>query len=482
MSMPDYESVIIGTGFGGLCMAYHLKKAQRHDFLMLEKAETLGGTWRENTYPGAKCDTYSAIYEFTFARNPDWDYRVSRQAQIFQYQKDVARDFDLLRHMQFNTKVLGATYDESAKTWTVKTDKGEITCRYLISSVGQLHHPKMPAIKGVESFKGASFHSAQWNHNVDLTGKKVGIVGSAASAIQVIAEVAKIAGELTIYQRTPNWVINNRDKAYSDGQKKRARKVPFLRKIERAIMMTLSEIILYPAVAGSKFWGKALEAEALKNMKKHIQDPKLQEVLTPDYPIGAKRVLLSTDFYPAIARDNVDIETKGIKGVNKNGIECADGTQNDHDVIVYATGFYTNPFLMGLDIKGRGGATLEDRWADGAYAYNTVTTANFPNLFYMYGPNSNTGHTAITLKHEAQAGYITQLIEQADGGEIEVKEEVENAFVDEMQKRLSEFSWAKVEKSWYKQGDKIPNNWCGNLKEYQRRLAKPDWSNFKPLA
>ena len=478
MTQNRYETLIIGAGFGGLGMAHDLKKAGKHDFLILEKAAELGGTWRDNSYPGAECDVNSTLYSYSYAQKSDWDYKWSKQPQILQYMKDFAADNKLNSHMQFHTKVQEASFNAVDGLWTVKTNQGELTCRFLVSAVGQLHYPKTPSFPGKDDFQGAAFHSAQWNHDVDLSGKRVAVIGSAASAVQLIPEVAKSVKKLSIFQRSPNWIVNKGDKAYSGFDKWIARTFPFTRKLNRAFYAAFGEYILYPAIKGSQWASLLLKTKALSDMKKHIKDTELLKTLTPDFPVGAKRILFTDHFYPALARENVELINSGIKKITADGILSVDGRFTETDVIIYATGFYSNPFLMGLDISGRDGKTLAEHWSNGAFAYKGVTTSGFPNLFFLYGPNTNTGHTSIIFKLECQIKYILQLMGATHTQQVEVKPDVENAFNEDMQDRLSNLTWAKVEASWYKDGDKLTNNWPGTAREFQRRLKTVDWGDF----
>ena len=473
-----YETIVIGAGFGGLCMGHDLREAGREDFLILEKANGLGGTWRENTYPGAECDVDSCLYSCSYALNPDWNYRWSKQPQILQYMKMLAAKFDLNRHMQFDTKIEAAHFNETENHWTVKTTQGDYSCRYLISAVGQLHHPRLPDVTGMQDFNGASFHAAQWDHDVDLRGKRVAVIGSAASAVQLIPEVAKQAQHLTIFQRSPNWMLDKRNRRYKTFEKWIARKFPFTMKMKRAFIFGSGDYFLFPAIRGRAFQSWIVKLMATANMRKHVKDPDMRKTLTPDFPIGAKRILFADAYYPALMRDNVDLLASGVERMTRDGVVASDGTQIDCDVVIFATGFYTNPFLLGIDVKGRDGARLSDHWANGAYAYNGTVTSGFPSLLFLYGPNTNTGSGSIIFFLERQARYILQLIQGSKEGMIDIKPDAEAEFVEEMQQRLSNLAWAKVENSWYKDGEKIPNNWPGSMKEFGKRLAKPNFDHF----
>ena len=475
--MPQHETIIIGTGFGGMCMAHKLKEAGRDDLLILEKADEVGGTWRENTYLGAECDIPSALYSYSFAPNPTWDFKWAKQPQIFQYLKDFASNYDLRRHIRFGVKVLGATFDSEHSLWWIKTDQGDYSCRFLVSAVGQLHHPRWPDIRGREQFEGAAFHSAQWDHEADLAGKSVGVIGCAASAVQLIPEVAQIAEKLTVYQRSANWVIDKGDRPYWAIEKWVAKYIPVIQEFYRFGIWATGEYIIYPIIRGAKIRTALARAKNRWDMKKHIKDPELRKTLTPDYPIGAKRILFSDKFYQALARDNVELVTAGIDEVTPDGIRSS-GDHRQHDVIIYATGFHTNPFLKEIEVCGKDGVSLKEHWSKGAYAYLGVTTSGFPNLFFLYGPNTNTGHTSIVYKQEQQVGYVVQLIQRGAEGAVEVDEKVEEEFNQEMQERLAALAWAKVEASWYKDGEKVTNNWPGTSLEFKRRLKAPIWDHF----
>ena len=333
-------------------------------------------------------------------------------------------------------------------------------------------------VAGKQDFKGASFHAAQWDHDVDLRGKRVAVIGSAASAVQLIPEVAKQAQNLTMFQRSLNWILKKGNRRYKKFEKWIARKLPFTMRLNRGLYAASGDYGLFPAIQGRALqtWGVKFMLNA--NLRKHIKDPEMRKTLTPDFPIGAKRILFADAYYPALMRDNVDLLASGVKRMTRAGVVASDGTQVDCDVVIFATGFYTNPFLLGIDVKGRDGARLSDHWADGAYAYNGTLTAGFPNLFFLYGPNTNTGSGSIIFFLERQAQYILQLIQGSKEGMIDIKPDAETEFVEEMQQRLSTLAWAKVENSWYKDGEKIPNNWPGSMKEFGKRLAKPNFDHF----
>ena len=473
----SYKTVIIGTGFGGLCLAAKLREQGDEDFILLEKADGVGGTWRENTYPGAECDIASALYSYSFAPNPTWDFKWAKQPQILKYLQDFAKDRDLLRHIKFGETVSAAAYDDGR--WVVSTVSGEsYNCQFFVSAIGQLHNPSIPDFKDKDKFKGPSFHSAEWDHGVDLTDKTVAVIGVGASAAQLIPEVAKIAKHLTVYQRSPNWIINKGDRPYTRFEKWLSKYIPATAKLYRGGLWCLGEYGVWPIIKGAPLRAKLAKGVALKEMKHYIKDAGMQEKLTPDYPIGAKRILFSDSFYPAMARENVGLETESVAEILKHGIKTAAGTIHPHDIIIYATGFYSNPFLKEIDVRGAGGQSLSGHWKDGAFAYLGVTTSGFPNMFMLYGPNTNTGHSSIVYKLEAQVQHILKLMARTGEGVVEVKTEPEAAYNKEAQEKLSKLAWAKTGASWYKDGDRITNNWHGSSREFKRRLENPIYAHF----
>ena len=478
MPRQSHRLVIVGTGFAGLGLAYKLKQAGINNFIILEKSDGVGGTWRHNTYPGAECDIASMLYSFSFAPNPAWDFKWAKQPQILSYIENFTQDNDLYRHIKFNQKVTSAYFSNGR--WRIRTETGEVfDCQFFVSAIGQLHHPSVPNFKGKESFKGASFHSAEWDHSVEISGKNVGVIGVGASAAQLIPEIAKTAKHLTVYQRSPNWIINKHDRPYSKPEQWLASKLPFIAKLYRGGLWCQGEYIIWPTIKGSKWRRKLIRGLNAIEIKKHVKDPEKRAKLRPDYPVGAKRILLSDKYYAGIGRDNVTLETDGIDRIKEMGIRTETGTEHSHDVIVYATGFHTNPFLKEIEVQAESGTSLRDHWKAGAFAYLGVTTSNFPNMFMLYGPNTNTGHTSIIYKLEAQFEHILKLIAQAGEGIVEVKAEAEQAYNIEAQEKLSKLAWAKIEASWYKDGARVTNNWHGGSREFKRRLENPIFDHFK---
>jgi len=469
---PSFKTVIIGTGFGGLCLAAKLREQGDEDFVILEKVDGVGGTWRQNTYPGAECDIPSALYSYSFAPNPTWDFKWA-----LKYLEDFATDRDLMRHIRFGRTVTGAVYENGR--WTVKTASGETyACQFFVSAIGQLHVPRIPDFKGKDKFTGSSFHSAAWNHGVDLKDKTIGVIGTGASGTQFIPEIAKTARHLTVYQRTPSWIINKGDRPYTRFEKWLSRYIPATAQLYRGGLWLLCEYGVWPIIKGAPLRSKLAKAACLKEMKTYVKNPDLRARLTPDYPIGAKRILFSDSFYPAMARENVRLETDEIAEIQKQGIRTKSGNMHHHDVIIYATGFYSNPFLKEIDVNGENGVRLREHWTDGAYAYLGVTTSGFPNMFMLYGPNTNSGHYSIVSKLEAQVQHILKLMTKTGRGVVAVKPEIEAAYNTESQDKLSKLTWAEIEASWYIDGGRITNNWHGSGAEFKRRLENPIFEHF----
>ncbi len=474
--MQMIKTVIIGSGFGGLCMGIKLKQAGHDNFVILEKADDLGGTWRENTYPGAECDIPSALYSYSFEHNSEWQFKWSGQQQILKYQHDTAAKYGLDAHLKYDHEVIALTFNEQNQRWLVNVANGEqFEAQHVVCAIGQLHKPSTPKFEGAGNFKGSSFHSAEWDHSVKLDGKKVVVVGNAASAVQFIPEVAKVAADLTIYQRSPNWILAKVDRPYAEWEQRVSAKYPFVAKLYRRFIWMLGEYGVLPAIKGNRFSRWVVRKACLANLNKHVKDPELRAKLTPDYPVGAKRILFSDHYFPALTRDNVNLNMNSIDSINEAGVVDAQGQLVEADVIIYGTGFQTNPFLADIDVKGVGQRSIREAWSDGAQAYLGVSTNGFPNLHLLYGPNTNLGHSSIIIMLEAQVNYIIQALDQLDQLDkqsCDVKQDVERNYNNEIQRRLSDMAFSKIEQSWYKDGNKVTNNWAGGTREYVKRLKK----------
>ena len=487
LSGPDVKLkplsvAILGAGAAGLCIAIKLQKAGIDSFTILEKAASVGGTWRDNTYPGSGCDVPSMLYSYSFEPKPDWSRKFAGQAEIVDYFEGVARKYQLLPHIRFNTEVTEAHFDEAAGLWRIRTAAGEeIAANVLISGVGQLNRPAYPKIEGLDSFKGAAFHSARWDHAVDLTGKNVAVIGNGASAIQFVPEIAPKVGRLTIYQRTPNWCVPKADRPFTEREKKLFRAFPWLVRAQRWLTWIMLERN-YLAFTQGSFFGKLFEKASKKELEAHIKDPELRRKLTPDYPAGCKRILLTNDWYPALARPNVDVETSHIARITDNAVVTEDGVSHPADVIIHATGFESTDFLAPIKVTGRGNADLNAVWAQGAEAHRGVAVSGFPNFFMLYGPNTNLGHNSIIFMIECQANYIAQCVQALRNGRlryIDVRKEAMAAFNRELQQDMQKTVWAAGCSSWYKTADgKVTNNWSSFTARYWWQMRHPDFNEY----
>jgi cation diffusion facilitator CzcD-associated flavoprotein CzcO len=404
--------VIVGCGFGGLAAAIELKRSGIDELTILERGSSVGGVWRDNTYPGAACDVPSPIYSYSYALKPDWSALFGQQAEIHRYLASVATEYGIEPLIRFNTEATSAEFDESAGKWTVTTAAGEtVTADVLILATGQLSRPKMPDVEGLESFGGEAFHSAHWRHDVDLRGKKVVVVGSGASAIQVVPAIADEVADLTVVQRSPNWVMWKSRRVPGRLQTALMRRFGWLRTLHHIVLFLAYEV-RYPLVTRAANPVRRLSQWYLVwRLKRHVKDPAEVAAAIPDYRLLCNRLLLSNDWYPTIGRDDVHLVGSAVRRVFESGVETADGQRIDADVIVWCTGFKATEFLAPISIRGRGGVDLHQQWAGAPAAYLGLTVPNFPNMFMLFGPNTNSITNTIVFLLERQASYIRQAVE-----------------------------------------------------------------------
>jgi len=482
MATPQ-RIAIIGSGFSGLCLGIHLKRLGIDTFTIFEKAPHLGGTWRDNDYPGSACDLPAIAYCYSFAQKADWSRKWPPQAEILAYMEQCAKQFGVLPHIRFGTEVAGARFDEDENVWRIRLASGEeALADVLVSGVGQLNRPFTPKIQGSERFRGISFHSARWRHDVDLAGRNVAVIGNAASAIQFIPQVAPRVGRLTIFQRSANWMLPRNDRAYSEDEKRRFRRFTFLPRLYRWWIWGLYESG-FPVFLRNRLMSRKLEKLAKEHIASVVRDPKLREALVPDYPIGGKRILISDDYYQTLNRENVEVVTSGIDHLAEDAVVTEDGRRVGADVLIFGTGFESTSFLAPMEIQGLGGRVLHDEWKDGARAYKGITVPGFPNLFLMYGPNTNLGHNSIIFMIECQTTYILDCLRQMRERSlcsIDPRPEVMAAWDARVQRELQRTAWAVTGKSWYKTGDgRITNNWSGTTLRYWWNTRLADLSDYR---
>ncbi|WP_285484398.1 NAD(P)/FAD-dependent oxidoreductase [Amycolatopsis sp. NBRC 101858] len=477
--------LIVGTGFGGIGTAIELKRAGFTDFTILESAAEPGGVWRDNTYPGAACDIPSPLYSYSFEPNPRWSKRFSYQPDILAYLRRVITKYGLEPHIRYRTEVTAAAFDEERGVWRVETNSGETyEANVFVPAVGQLSRPVLPDIPGRESFAGDAFHSARWDHDVELAGRRVAVIGTGASAVQFVPELRKHAQHVTVFQRTPPYVMAKSDPSYRRWQHWLFEHLPPTQLLGRLRIFLLAEYATY-AMTKHPVLAKMFELRTAQLRRRHIKDPELRAKLKPAYPLGCKRILFTNEYLPALAQPDVDVETRRISEITAKGVRLEDGTEVEADVLVYGTGFAATEFLGRMTVTGLGGRSLRDAWAGGARAYLGMAVPGFPNMFCVYGPNTNLGAGSIIYMIERQARYIRQAVEQlARPGVsyVDVRADVEERYDREVQKRLGASVWSACT-SWYRQADgRVTTNWPGLVTEYDRRTRRLDAGDFRVVA
>ncbi|MDY7564594.1 alpha/beta hydrolase fold domain-containing protein [Pseudomonas sp. RTC3] len=481
MSLHDFDvhlesatpltAIIIGTGFAGIGMAVALQKAGVKDFVILEKKHDVGGVWRDNSYPGAACDVPSHLYSFSFELNPDWSRVFAPQGEIHAYLRRCADKYGLGKYIRFGAEVASAEFDEVTSLWQVTQKNGSVlSASLLISGTGQLSRPAFPKLAGMDTFKGHVFHSATWDHSYSLAGKRVAVVGTGASAIQFVPAIAEQVEHLKVFQRSPAHMIPRPDRAYSEREKSLLRNIPWTMTAYRAsiYMRYESRALAFTRFKGLMKWAVGIPFRKL--LTEQVTDPVLREKLTPDYPFGCKRILLSSEYLKIMNRSNVELITDGIVRVIENGIETADGEQHEVDAIIYGTGFAATEFLSPMRIVGRGGVDLNHVWRDGTRAYLGLTVPNFPNFFMLYGPNTNLGHNSIVYMLESQIAHVMRCwrtLNATGANTVEVDQGVYERFHGQTQKRLANTVWNGC-KSWYvDDAGNNSTNWPGFTLSYR---------------
>jgi cation diffusion facilitator CzcD-associated flavoprotein CzcO len=453
MTLPSHTRIaIIGAGFSGLCMAIRLLREGIEDFVVFERADDVGGTWRDNTYPGCQCDIPSALYSFSFAPNPDWSRFYPLQAEIQDYLRRCARDFGVMPHIRFGQEMVGADWDDDAGHWRLETFGGSLTADVLVAGTGGLGEPAIPDIPGLESFEGTAFHSARWNHDHDLTGERVGVIGTGASAVQFVPRIQPDVARLHLFQRTPAWVLRDMDRPVTDPERRLFRRVPAAQRLVRTGIYLLHETTVLGTIVDVRL-SRAATRLAVQHLHAQVRDPELRAKLTPNYTLGCKRITLSNTYYPAICQPNVELVTERIREVRPRSIVTADGTERELDTIILGTGFHVHDNPGFARVRGRDGRTLGEAWQGSPRAYLGTTIAGFPNLFLLVGPNSAGGYNSIVFTTEAHVNYAIEAIRAMDRHRVksvEVRPDVYDAFARETDRRLRRSVWnAGGCASWY---------------------------------
>ena len=473
------DVAVIGAGLAGLCMAIELKRAGMNSFTVFEKGSDVGGVWRENRYPGAACDSPASLYSYSFEKHDRTTGRYASQPEILEYLKRCARKHGIESHLKLGTEITSVSFDEDAQVWRLSTASGdEHRARALVTASGQLSQPNVPAIEGRAEFRGRAFHSAQWDAQHDLGGRSVAVIGNGCSAVQIVPQITPHVEKLFVFQRSAKWILPKWDRRAGPAARWLFRRFPGLQKLSRAAWFLLAELIAYSPFRGGLF-RHALTTVARLHMRRQIDDPGLRSRLAPTFPFGCNRLIFSDDYYPALARKNVELVTDGIARIVPNGVETPDGRVREVDTIIYATGFQSTRFLAPIEIRGPGGL-LSDVWRDGASAYLGITVPGFPNFFILGGPNTSPTNNSIIYMIESQVRYVIGCLEMIrKGGAIEVRPDVFAAYQRSLRTWLKDTVWNGECRSWYKtESGLITNTWP--LRAYRYRLAtrRPSPAHF----
>ncbi|MEV6574343.1 NAD(P)/FAD-dependent oxidoreductase [Streptomyces sp. NPDC051577] len=475
---------VIGSGFGGLGAAVRLRHEGITDFVVLERADSVGGTWRDNNYPGCACDVPSHLYSFSFAPNPDWPRTFSGQPHIRAYLEQVADTFGLRPHIRLNSEVRLMRWDADEVRWEIETSTGNLTADVVVSATGPLSDPKMPEIPGLAEFPGKVFHSARWDHDYDLRGKRVAMIGTGASAIQIVPAIAPDVDRLTLFQRTPPWVMPRTDRAISAFERRLHRQLPFTQAARRGLLWGIRELQVSAFTKRPNQLG-LVESLAKANMARSIKDPVLRAKLTPSYRIGCKRILLSSEYYPALARPNVDLVASGLKEIRGSVLVAADGTETEVDAIVFGTGFHVTDMPIADRVVGVDGQTLADAWKDGMKSLRGATAAGFPNWMTIIGPNTGLGNSSMILMIESALNYMADYLRQLDtlGGRtaLAARPSAVNAWNRHVQSRMERTVWNTGGcTSWYLDANGLNTTvWPGTTGAFRRETRTVDLAEYE---
>lgn len=481
-----YSAIIIGAGFGGLGQGAQFVQEGKDDFLILERGNDVGGVWRENTYPGAACDTQALVYCYSYFLNLKVSRMFAGQEELQGYLRSMVEEFGLGKHIHFGQNITATGWDQDRRLWTVHTaDGSEFLTRSVVAAWGQLNEPNIPNFPGAETFEGAAFHSSKWRHDLDLTGKRVASIGSAATAVQYVPEVAKIASDLTVFQRSANYILPRDQYIFTEEESARFQENPDTYRQLRQEIHEFREAGFERTRRHTAASEEGVEL-ARQHLEAQVSDPELRAKLTPDYDFGCKRILRSDDFYPALTRENVELVTEAITEFTPRGLRTADGVEHEFDVIIFATGFKSHAFMGSMRVSGRDGIGLDERWGNAPEAYLGITVDNFPNLFLVYGPNTNLNHNSVVSMLEAQHRYIAQAVQYIAADEsrfLEVDRAVVERFNAHVQEELQKSAFSSDCSSWYKNEDgRVINNWSGTVEEYRSHTHDLQLEDYLQLA
>jgi cation diffusion facilitator CzcD-associated flavoprotein CzcO len=467
---------VIGTGFGGLGAAVRLRREGVTDFVVLERSDSVGGTWRDNSYPGCACDVPSHLYSFSFAPNPDWPRTFSGQPHIRAYLERVADTFGLRPHIRFGAEVTEARWDAGERRWHLSTPRGDLTADVVLSACGPLSDPQVPDVPGLDGFPGRVFHSARWDHDLDLTGKRVAVIGTGASAIQIVPAIQPLAARLTVVQRTPPWVMPRVDRAISGVERKLHAAVPATAKLRRGLLWTIREFQVGAFVKHPRLMAAA-QRVARNHLHRAVKDPELRAKLTPDYTIGCKRILLSNTYYPALAQPNTEVVASALREVRGSTLVMADGTEREADVIVFGTGFHVTDMPIASRVFNGDGVSLAEHWKDGIAALRGATVDGFPNLLFVIGPNTGLGNSSMILMIESTLNYIADYLRALDASgadALDARPEAVRAWNEEMQRRMEHSVWTTGGcESWYLDArGRNTTVWPGTTAQYRRATRR----------
>ncbi|MBJ8346917.1 FAD-dependent oxidoreductase [Antrihabitans sp. YC2-6] len=480
---PEFDVVIIGSGFAGMCAAIKLREAGIQNIVVLEKANEVGGTWRENTYPGAGCDVMSLMYSFSFAPNPHWTRGYARQPEILTYLRHVANKYALRDCIRFGEEVVSEVFDDENDLWTVSTRQGHsFTARAVIAGTGPLHIPKIPDLEGSETFGGRSFHSAEWDHSIDFAGKSVAVIGTGASAVQFIPVLADQAKSVRVFQRTPHWVLPKLDRPITAAERLSYRTIPGLRRLVRAGIY-FSHEAMTAAFLNPRYM-PAVRALADLHLRRQVPDPALRAKLRPEYEVGCKRILIANDYYPALQKDTVSLVTEGIAELTEKGVRTRDGAEHEADIVIYATGFAVTDKADAQQLVGREGRTIQQLWRDGPAAYLGLAVNGLPNYFLVMGPNSGVGNQSVVFMIESQVAYIVACLQALSAREctrVEVKSHVQQQYNRNLQRKSVGTVWtAGGCESWYLDKEGVNRAvWPATTLSYWRTTRTPDLTDFE---